>query len=61
MPGDHPVVAVGLMSSSDLLVLRTSLNQLRRVDETSCFGSLLQAIDDPEGERLHGREVQGMA
>lgn len=58
MPRDSRVIAVGSMKPSDLLVLRGSLDQLWPVDESPCFGSLLQAIDSAEGEARGGREVE---
>ncbi len=44
------IVAVGLLSQSDLDRLGTCFTRLWPVDETPCFSALLQAIDEADRE-----------
>lgn len=44
------IIAVGLLSQSDLDRLGGDCARLWPVDETPCFNSLLQAIDDADRE-----------
>ena len=44
------IVAVGLLTQRDVDVLGPSFSRLWPVDETPCFSSLLQAIDDADRE-----------
>ena len=51
------IVAVGLLSQSDLDRLGSQFTRLWPVDETPCFNSLLQAIDEADRE-LRRERVQ---
>ena len=44
------IVAVGLLSQSDLDRLGSQFTRLWPVDETPCFSALLQAIDEADRE-----------
>lgn len=48
MPYKERVVAVGLLTRSDLVLLGSSLNQLWPVDQAPCFTGLLDAIDQAD-------------
>jgi hypothetical protein len=47
VPGER-IVAVGLLTQSHLDRLGSSLTHVWPVDETPCFGELLQAIDEAD-------------
>jgi len=42
------IVAVGLLTQSDIERLGASFNRLWPVEDTACFSSLLEAIDDAD-------------
>ncbi len=44
------IIAVGLLSKSDLDRLGSRFDRLWPVDETPCFNGLLQAIDEADRE-----------
>ncbi len=44
------IIAVGLLSQSDLDRLGSQFNRLWPVDETPCFNGLIQAIDEADRE-----------
>ena len=48
------ITAVGLLTERDLELLGPDFNRIWPVDETPCFGELLQAID--EADRVIWRE-----
>jgi len=50
------IIAVGLLSQSDLDRLRTCFARLWPVDETPCFSGLLQAIDEADREFQRERD-----
>jgi len=50
------IIAVGLLSESDLDRLGKSFTRLWPVDETPCFGRLLQAIDEADRELRRERD-----
>lgn len=45
---DEPIVAIGLLTSSDVERLGETFTRLWPVDETTDFSELLQAIDEAE-------------
>ncbi|MBV9526867.1 hypothetical protein [Sphingomonas sp.] len=47
------IVAVGLLTRTDLDVLGPGFTRLWPVDETPCFDGLLQAIDDADRDLRH--------
>jgi hypothetical protein len=55
---DPRIVAIGLLSEQDLTVLGPSFTRAWPVDETPCFGQLLEAIDEADRElrRERGRK-----
>lgn len=48
MDEDQRIVAVGLLTAGDLEILGQGFTRAFPVDETPCFGSLLQAIDEAD-------------
>jgi len=42
------IVAVGLLTQADLLLLGPTFTRAYKIDETPCFNDLLQAIDDAD-------------
>jgi hypothetical protein len=56
---EERIVAVGLLTQRDLDVLGQGFRRLWPVDQTPCFGALLQAIDEAERElRRASKEVE---
>jgi hypothetical protein len=53
MKGER-IVALGLLTQTNLNMLGTSLKKVYPIDETPCFPDLLRAID--EADREHWRE-----
>ena len=49
MPTER-IIAVGLLTQSDLDRLGDDFGRLWAIDETPCFNSLLQAIDEADRE-----------
>jgi hypothetical protein len=49
---DEPIVAIGLLTSSDLERLGETFTRLWPIDRSTDFSELLQAIDEAE-ERYH--------
>jgi hypothetical protein len=45
---DKPIVAVGLLTADDLSRLGPAFQLAWQVDDTPCFGGLLQAIDEAD-------------
>ena len=52
---DEPIVAIGLLTSSDLERLGATFTRLWPVDQTTDFSELLRAID--EAERLTSQQI----
>jgi hypothetical protein len=50
MPLKEPIIAVGLLTRSDLSLLGASFDRLWPVEETPCFSGLVAAIDDADRE-----------
>ena len=50
----EPIVAVALLTQTNLDMLGKSLKTVFKIDKTPCFGELLRAID--EADREHWRE-----
>lgn len=44
------IIAVGLLTASDVERLGTSFQRIWPVEETGCFSGLLQAIDEADRE-----------
>ena len=55
MPTER-IIAVGLLSQSDLDRLGNQFDRLWPVDETPCFDGLLQAIDEADREFRRERD-----
>jgi hypothetical protein len=57
---DNRIIAVGLLTQSDVERLGQTFDRLWPVDETPCFSGLLQAIDEADRRLRHedGREGQ---
>jgi hypothetical protein len=53
---DGRIVAVGLLTRTDLQTLGPSFTRAWPVDETPCFGDLLRAIDEADREIWQARE-----
>lgn len=53
---DERIVAVGLLTETDLRLLGSGFTRLFPVDETPCFGQLLAAIDDADRELHRARD-----
>ena len=51
---DERIIAVGLLTESDLTLLGPTFTRLWSVEETPCFSQLLQAID--EADRVYHRQ-----
>ena len=56
MPPEEPIVAVGLLTRSDIALLGNSFNRLWPVEDTPCFGALLTAIDEADREYWKRRD-----
>jgi hypothetical protein len=57
---DGRIIAVGLLTRSELAVLGPSFTRAWPVDETPCFGDLLLAIDEADREVWRERDAAGM-
>lgn len=55
---DARIVAVGLLTQRDLELLGQSFDRLWPVNETPCFGSLLQAIDEADRDLWRERDEE---
>lgn len=53
------IVAVGLLTRGDLSKLGPDFDRAWPVDETPCFGELLQRIDDADREIRRHRDALG--
>ena len=53
MPQDTRIVAVALVTARELTLLGPSFDRAWPVDETPCFGGLLQAIDEADRQLRH--------
>ena len=58
MPGEK-IVAVGLLTRNDGALLGPTFDRLWPVQETSCFSTLLQAIDEADLTVMRDRDRQG--
>ena len=58
MPDAEKVVAVGLLTQSDLTALGSNFKRAFPVDETPCFNALLQAIDDADRALWRARDAE---
>jgi hypothetical protein len=58
-PEDEPIVAVGLLTQTNVNQLGSSLKKVFPIDETPCFQDLLRAID--AADREHWRAVDRSA
>ena len=45
---DERIVAVGLLTKNDVQLLGPTFDRLWPVEDTPCFGSLLEAIDEAD-------------
>jgi hypothetical protein len=52
------IVAVGLLTEDNLSCLGKCLRRAWKVDETPCFGSLLNAIDEADREIWRERDAE---
>ncbi len=57
MPTKEPIIAVGLLTRSDITLLGNSFDRLWPVEETPCFGALLAAIDEADREFWRGADA----
>ncbi len=58
---DKPrIVAIALVTQPELELLGPSFIRAYPVDQTPCFGELLQAIDDADREVWREREVMNV-
>ena len=48
MPDDEPIVAIGLLTESDIQRLGATFTRLWPVDQSTDFSELLRAIDEAE-------------
>jgi hypothetical protein len=48
---DEPIVAIGLLTESDLRRLGETFNRLWPIDQSTDFAELLQAIDEADERR----------
>lgn len=55
---DERIVAVGLLTRNDVQLLGPAFSRLWPVEDTPCFGSLLQAIDDADRELRRDADVK---
>jgi hypothetical protein len=55
------IVAVGLLTQSDLKALGSTFQRAYKIDETPCFGELLRAIDEADRTMRTGRGIEGPA
>lgn len=55
------IIAVGLLSQSDLDRLGSQFTRVWPVDETPCFNLLLQAIDEADRALWRGRDQSAKA
>lgn len=54
--GDNRIVAVGLLTQTDLDVLGSTFTRIWPVEETPCFSELLRAIDEADREIRHSTQ-----
>ena len=52
----HRIVAVGLLTEQELRLLGPNFFRSEPVNETPCFGGLLQAIDEADREAWRERD-----
>ena len=57
MPKHERIVAVGLLTASELSRLGLGFNRAWPVDETPCFDGLLQAIDEADRSFREDRDA----
>lgn len=50
MPPDNRIVAVALLTGSDVELLGQTFTRLWSIERTPCFGGLLAAIDEADRE-----------
>jgi hypothetical protein len=56
---DNRIIAVGLLTQSDVERLGQTFDRLWPVDETPCFSGLLQAIDEADRRLRHEDRREG--
>lgn len=64
MPERERIVAVGLLTESDLRTLGREFRRVYPIDETPCFAELLRAIDEADREfwrERDGRSTEALA
>lgn len=49
----EPIVAIGLLTASEVTLLGPQFTRLWPVDDTPCFDDLLKAIDEADREIHH--------
>lgn len=62
MSDNHKIIAVGLLTETDMRRLGPSFTRAFQIDDRPCFVDLLAAIDDAELENKHtptGATIQG--
>lgn len=52
---DERIVAIGLLTPTDVKLLGPQFKRLWPVDETPCFEELLRAIDEADRQLEHSR------
>ena len=56
MPGSDRIVAVGLLTERDILLLGPQFTRAFPVDEVPCFQGLLSAIDEADRDLWRARD-----
>jgi hypothetical protein len=56
MQSKNRIVAVGLLTRADVVLLGQNFDRMWPVDETPCFGGLLAAIDEADREVWRERD-----
>jgi hypothetical protein len=54
------IVALALVTQSELQMLGPSFRRAFAIDETPCFGELLRAIDDADRELWRARDAEAV-
>jgi hypothetical protein len=57
MPNTNRIVAIGLLTQSDLALLGSSFARLWPVDEAPCFTGLIEAIDKADRQLWDDRDA----
>lgn len=58
---DQRIVAVGLLTEHELKLLGKGFTRAWPIDDTPCFGNLLQAIDEADREFWRSRDQAAAA